>query len=205
MIGGPGKDRLWGSSWWRRGIFWWPHLSMIVFASRRFGWSHSFPVAWKWKRRRLEAVFIYQTLSLSLKNLNENLLQNQKKSSKLELTFCWKLIGVSDERWSRGVRTRFGVRIFVESSVRIWAWKGISILGVLTIWGFWSFYLTIWAKIEVLRKFKFAGVSIQVVIHDLGVFIFRNLWTRAKWLVAHEGIELLFSSCLFWRYLWPLK
>ena len=171
MIGGPGKDRLWGSSWWRRGIFWWPHLSMIVFASRRFGWSHSFPVAWKWKRRRLEAVFIYQTLSLSLKNLNENLLQNQKKSSKLELTFCWKLIGVSDERWSRGARTRFGVRIFVESSVRIWAWKGISILGVLTIWGFWrfgGFEVSIW---QFGRKLKFYENS------NLLGFLFKLLFT----------------------------
>ena len=41
--------------------------------------------------------------------------------------------------------------------------------GVLTTLGFWSFYLTIWAKIEVLRKFKFAAA-----IHDLGIFIFRN-------------------------------
>ena len=67
MIGGPGKDQLWGSSWWRRGLFRWPRLSMIVFASRRFGRSHSFPVAWKWEHRRLEAVFISQTLSLSKK------------------------------------------------------------------------------------------------------------------------------------------
>ena len=51
-------------------------------------------------------------LSLSLKNLNEN-----QKGSKLELTFCWKLIGVSDEGWSRGARTRSGARI----------------------WGFWRF------------------------------------------------------------------
>ena len=126
----------------------------LVFASRRFGRFHCFPVAWKWERRRLEVsktirdLFISQTLSLSLKNLNEN-----QKSSKLELTFCLKLIRVSDEGWSRGARTRSGVRI--------WVWKGISILGVLMIWGFW---VSIWRlKLEVLRKFKFAGV-----------FIFRN-------------------------------
>ena len=170
----------------------------LVFPSRRF---HSSPVAWKWERRRLEVPktirdpFISQTLSLS-KNLNEN-----QKSSKLELSFCWKLIGVSDEGWSRGARTRSGARI--------WAWKGISIWGVLMSWGFWrfgGFEVFIWRlKLEVLRKFKFAGVFIQVAIHDLGVFIFRNPWARTKWLVAHEGIELLFFSCLFWRYLWPLK
>ena len=143
----------------------------LVFASRRFGRFHCFPVAWKWERRRLEVsktirdLFISQTLSLSLKNLNEN-----QKSSKLELIFCWKLIGVSDEGWSHGARTRSGARI--------WVWKGISILGVLMIWGFWrfgGFEVSIWRlKLEVLRKFKFAGVFIQVAIHDLGVFIFRN-------------------------------
>jgi hypothetical protein len=33
--------------------------------------------------------------------MNEN-----QKSSKLELTFCWKLIGVCDEGWSRGAVER---------------------------------------------------------------------------------------------------
>ena len=45
----------------------------LVFASYRFGRSHSFPVAWKWECRRLEVpktirdLFISQTLSLSKK------------------------------------------------------------------------------------------------------------------------------------------
>jgi hypothetical protein len=38
--------------------------------------------------------------SLSLKNLNENLLQNQKKKEFEVGTYIRKLIGVSDERWS---------------------------------------------------------------------------------------------------------
>ena len=113
---------------------------------------------------------IGEKTSLSLKNLNEN-----QKSSKLELTFCWKLIGVNDERWSRGVRTRSGARI--------WAWRfgGFEDLGILKIWGFWSFYFTI----------AFAGVFIQIAIQG---FSFSE--------ILHAR---LFFSCLFRSYFWPLK
>jgi hypothetical protein len=47
----------------------------------------------------------------------------------------------------------------------MWLFGGFDDLGVLKDLG----VLTIWVKIEVLRKFKFAGVFIQVAIHDLGV------------------------------------
>ena len=108
------------------------------------------------------------SLSLSLKNLNEN-----QKSSKLELTFCWKLIGVSDERWSRGARTRSGARIW-----GFWRFGGFEDLGVLhTIASPTSH---VWRlKLEVLRKFKFAEVFIQVAIHDLG-FSFSEMSSRAQ-------------------------
>ena len=66
--------------------------------------------------------YSYLKPSLSLKNLNEN-----QKSLKLELTFCWKLIGVSDERWSRGARTRSGARI------EVLRFGGFDDLGVLKI------------------------------------------------------------------------
>ena len=116
MIGGPGKDQLWGSSWWRRGLFRWPRLSMIVFASRRFGRSHSFPVAWKWEHRRLEAVFISQTLSLSKKF--------ERKSKEFEVgTYILLEIDWS-ERWE--------VEPWSEDKVWCKNWSS-------AIWGFWWF------------------------------------------------------------------
>ena len=45
----------------------------------------------------------------------------------MELTFCWKLIGVSNERWSRGARTRSGARI------EVLRFGGFDDLGVLKI------------------------------------------------------------------------
>ena len=112
----------------------------LVLASRRFSRSHSFPVAWKWERQRLEVpktirdLFISQTLSLSKKSEWKSK-EWTKIWTKLELTFCWKLIGVSDEGWSRGARTRSGVRIWVWN-LKIW---GHFNFGVLMIWGFWRF------------------------------------------------------------------
>ena len=56
------------------------------------------------KSLSLSLLFISQ-IPPSLKNLNENHLQNQKKKEFEVGTYIRKLIGVSDERWSRGART----------------------------------------------------------------------------------------------------
>ena len=105
----------------------------LVFASRR---SHSFPVAWKWERRRLEIpktirdLFISQTLSLSKKS--------EWKSKELEVgTYILLEIDWSEqwrvEPWSEN-------KVWCEnlSMKRYFNFGGFDDLGVLKIWGFWT-------------------------------------------------------------------
>ena len=123
--------------------------------------------AWSFQNNQ-RSIHISNPLSLSLKNLKK---KNQK-SSKLELTFCWKLIGVSDEGWSRGARTRPGARIW-----------GFWWFGGFEDWGFWSFYLTIetWssAKIQICWGFHSSCYS------RFGGFHFQ------KWVVEREVTDAI--------------
>ena len=99
----------------------------LVLASRRFGRSHSFPVAWKWERQRLEVpktirdLFISQTLSLSKKS--------ERKSKEFEVG-TYILLEID---WSE----RWGVEPWSED--KVWC-ENLSVkledLGVFQFWGF---------------------------------------------------------------------
>ena len=110
----------------------------LVLASRRFGRSHSFPVTWKWERQRLEVpktirdLFKSQTLSLSLKNLNEN----QKSERKSERSWNLHFVGNWLEWAMRGGAVERAQGLVREFECETWRFGGISILGFWWFGGF---------------------------------------------------------------------
>ena len=128
--------------------------------------------AWS-SQNNQRSIHISNPLSLSKKS--------ERKSKEFEVgTYILLEIDWS-ERW--GVEPWSEDKVWCENlSVKLedlgaFQFWGFDDLGVLKIWGFW---FSIWRlKLEVLRKFKFAGVFIQVAIHDLG-FSFSEMSSRAQ-------------------------